>query len=47
MSVRSYAFNCFEKMAPKSSNNSYMFKRGRALNILGIFKAKGILNTQG
>jgi len=38
MSVRSYAFNCFEKMTLKSFKNSYTFNRGGALSTLSIFK---------
>ena len=34
--ARSYAFNWFEEKALKSIKNSYMFKRGGALNTLGI-----------
>ena len=34
-------------MTPKSFNNYYMFKSGRVLKILGIFKPIRISKTQG
>ena len=40
MSSRSYAFNYFVKIAPRDFKDSYMFKRGDALNTLGIFETQ-------
>ena len=45
LSARPYAFNWFEKKALKSFKNSYMFKRGGALDTLGIFKPKENLKS--
>jgi len=41
MSCGYYAFDYYEKMAPKSLNDSYMFKRGTILSVLDILRPKG------
>jgi len=38
ISAASYAFNYFEKVAPKSFRNSYMYKRSGVFSIFGYFQ---------